>query len=96
MNNECIYSRREVCDILNISLHTLQCWYQWEKKELAKGNVESTYLPKPVQIMNMKGKPLRWSMDMIDNLKKYQSHIVKGRNGIYGEYTNSRVHVRGN
>ncbi len=85
---ECIYSKNEVCQLLGITAFTLQNWYRWEKKEIECKEVTEPYLPVPQKLNNAKGRPLRWSLEMIEELKLYQHQIVKGRNGIYGKYTN--------
>lgn len=88
MSNEKMYSNNEVCEILKISTWTLINWYQWQKKQIAKGLIEEEYLPKPIKLEHEKGKPNKWTEEMIEQLKNYQSTIVVGRNGIYGAYTN--------
>lgn len=89
---ECIYSREDVCSLLGISVFTMRSWYNWQKKQIEEGIVQEEYLPHPQRIVNAKGQPLMWSLDMIDDLRMYQSSIVKGRNGKYGKYTNPRKH----
>ena len=92
MNEECIYSKRDVCAFLGISTFTLEAWYRWERKEMQSEKVQDYYLPQPVKMKNEKGKPLRWSFAMINLLKDYQAGIIRGRNGIYGKYTNAAWH----
>lgn len=84
----CRYSKRDVCDALGISEFTLNNWYTWQNKRFRDQIVQEEYLPRPMKIEHMKGKPRRWSARMIEILREYQRGIVKGRNGIYGKYTN--------
>ena len=90
--DERIYSKKEVCDMLNISTFTLETWYRWEKKELENEEVVGHYLPQPLRLENTRGKPLRWTYEMIEELKYFQSQIVRGRNGRFGKYTNAKWH----
>ncbi len=90
--NECIYTRNEVCEILGISVFTMNTWYRWQQKQLDNGYIDKEYLPKPQKQLNTKGQPMMWSLDMIGDLKAFQSSIVKGRNGIYGIYSNPKKH----
>ena len=91
--DECVYSKKDVCEILGISTFTLDSWYSWERKEIKSKSVNDFYLPKPMQASNEVGRPLRWSLDMIDSLRVYKSRIVRGRNGKYGKYTNAKWHA---
>ncbi len=88
----CLYSKKEVCGILDISEFTLDTWYMWESKDLRNEEVEEHYLPVPIKEMNTKGRPRRWTLEMIADLKDFQDSIVRGRNGRYGKYTNSKWH----
>jgi hypothetical protein len=88
----CIYSRNDVCEMLGISTFTLTNWYKWERKELSEQIVDEEYLPRPVQLEHVKGRPLRWSYEMVTSLMEYKEHIVKGRNGRFGKYTNTKWH----
>ena len=90
--DECIYSRTEVCQMLDISVHTLDTWYRWQNRLLRDGLVEKEYLPKPERVTNLKGQPSRWSMDMVGELKSFKSSIIRGRKGIYGIYSNPKKH----
>lgn len=92
MNEECIYSKKDVCTMLGITSFTIENWYRWERKEIENGNVEEPYLPCPEKLENAKGRPFRWSMKMIEKLRDYQKNIVHGRNGRYGKYTNASRH----
>lgn len=92
MFEDFIYSKEEVCSMLGITHFTLENWYRWEKKELKEGNAVGNYLPVPVQLENTKGRPLRWSLSMVNELSEYKKSIVKGRNGRYGKYTNYAWH----
>lgn len=83
-----MYSAYEICKELNITIYTLSNWYRWEKKQIKEGLVEQAYLPEPIRIPNVKGKPRRWDSNMLKQLKKYKEHIVIGRNGVYGVYSN--------
>ena len=87
-----LYSKQQVCDILGISFYTLNNWYRWQKKSLDSREISEEYLPKPIKITNAKGCPLMWTMHMIERLKEYKKRIVRGRNGEFGKYTNSRKH----
>ena len=81
-----MYSSKQVCEILGISSYTFANWYRWERKEVNKGC--QPYLPEPIRASNERGKPRYWSDEMLDQLKEFQSNIVVGRNGKYGEYSN--------
>ena len=87
-----MYSRKDVCEKLGISEYTLDTWYLWESRSLKNGDVSAHYLPVPVKDKSLKGCPRRWSLEMIIDLKDYQNKIVRGRNGIYGKYTNPACH----
>ncbi|WP_026669119.1 hypothetical protein [Butyrivibrio sp. AE3006] len=86
------YSKNDVCSILGITSFTLENWYRWERKEITNKAVTDNYLPQPIKLENQKGKPLRWSLEMVELLKAYQDQIVRGRNGKYGKYTNAHWH----
>lgn len=88
MSNKKVYRIDEVCKELNVSVHTLQKWYQWESRSLIEGTITERYLPVPEKLMNERGKPKIWTSSQIKELKKYASSIVVGRNGKYGRYTN--------
>lgn len=83
-----MYSANEVCTKLKISSWTLANWYRWERKQIDNGNVEGPYLPEPIRLEHVKGKPRRWTGEMVKELKDYKKNIVTGRNGIYGVYSN--------
>ena len=82
------YTTREVCELLGITNYTLTNWYSWQKKRLNEGLVSEPYLPQPTRLENGKGRPRQWTGKMIKQLQEYQKHIVVGRNGIYGMYSN--------
>lgn len=88
MVNEKLYSATEICEELKISIWTLSNWYTWERKQLADKIVAQRYLPQPVRLNNQKGKPRRWSAEMLEQLRVYQKSIVTGRLGSYGAYSN--------
>jgi len=88
MVNEKMYSATDVCAELNISRFTLTHWYDLQSNLLRDGMITEKYLPEPVRLTNERGKPRRWTQEMVDALRKYQENIVVGRNGIYGMYTN--------
>ncbi len=92
MFDECVYTKNDVCNLLGITIYTLNNWYRYERKELQSKSVEEPYLPHPMQIQNEVGKPLRWSLEMIDELRVYQKSIIRGRNGRFGKYSNARWH----
>lgn len=92
MNNETLYSKKTVCEMLEITTFTIENWYRWEQKELQNGEITERYLPIPIKLQNVKGRPLQWTMDMIEILMKYKESIVHGRNGKYGKYTNAAWH----
>lgn len=83
-----MYSADEVCKEVGISSWTLGNWYRWERKQIESGRVEGNYLPIPERRDDLKGKPRRWSADMVKELKNFKKSIVVGRNGIYGVYSN--------
>jgi hypothetical protein len=88
MSNEKIYLIDEVCEILKVSTHTLQKWYQWERYELRDGIVSENYLPIPNKLTNKRGKPKFWTENQIKELQKFKNEIVMGRNGRFGKYSN--------
>lgn len=88
MDDMRVYSKMEVCEMLGISYFTLQNWYNWQKKELSSNPEQREYLPRPIKIEHKRGRPLMWSKEMVEMLRVYQSGMVRGRNGIYGKYTN--------
>jgi|GEM_PF-2451251 transposase len=92
MADEYLYSKKDVCEMLGISYFTIENWYRWERKEISNGNVQEAYLPRPKKLDNVKGRPLRWSGKMIEELRDYQKKLVRGRNGRYGKYTNAVWH----
>ena len=92
MFDEFNFSKKDVCERLGISIYTLEAWYRWERMELIDDDSKKPYLPQPVKMENMKGRPQRWSLSMINILRDYQSGIIRGRNGIYGKYTNAAWH----
>lgn len=88
MSNEKMYLIDEVCEKLNISTHTLQKWYQWERYELKDGVVTENYLPIPNKLTDRRGKPKVWSEKQLKELQKFKNEMVMGRNGRYGKYSN--------
>lgn len=88
MSNEKTYRANEVCEILGISIHTFQKWYQWEKAQLKDGSITKNYLPVPEKLTNQRGKPKYWTEKQVQQLKEYKSTIVVGRYGKYGKYSN--------
>ena len=90
--DECIYPRNQVCEMLGISSFTIINWYQWQDKLIKTGEVRDKYLPVPKKMQNVKGRPLMWSLAMINQLRMYQEGIKHGRNGIYGRFTNAKKH----
>lgn len=93
MSTQIEYRAADVCRELNITNYTLTNWYTWEHKRIASGEVTEPYLPEPQRLTEQKGKPRVWTKEQVDQLRDYQSHIVVGRNGIYGEFTNP-VHTQ--
>ena len=92
MFDDLIYSKEDVCSMLGITHFTLENWYRWERKELKEGAIDVKYLLVPTKLENVKGKPLRWSLSMINELIEYKNSIVRGRNGKFGKYTNCAWH----
>lgn len=90
--DRCVYSRNQVCEMLGISVFTIRNWYEWQRKQLNNGDISEAYLPTPKKMKNVQGQPLMWSLEMVEQLRKYQSGIIRGRNGIYGKYTNAAWH----
>lgn len=88
MKSEKTYNIYELCEYLNVSSWTLLHWYNLEKKQLKDGLITECYLPQPLRLEKVKGRPKSWTQEMADKLKEYQSSIVMGRNGIYGVYSN--------
>lgn len=78
----------EVCVLLNISPHTLKTWYNWESKQLKQNLICERYLPIPQKMEHTKGQPRMWTGEMVDELKEFKEHIVTGRNGKFGMYSN--------
>lgn len=88
MSNEKLYSADEICKELNITIYTLSNWYRWQTKQIKNQNVKEPYLPEPIRVMNVKGRPRRWNKDMLAQLKEFKKNLVVGRNGVYGMYSN--------
>jgi hypothetical protein len=88
MQTEKLYNASQVCERLGITIYTLTNWYNWEKKGLRDGLVKEPYLPEPLRMTNVKGKPRMWTETMVEGLTEYQKGIVTGRNGSYGIYSN--------
>ena len=88
MSNEKMYTADEICAELNISSFTLQHWYNLQSVQIKDGLITEKYLPEPIRVQTMRGKPRRWTEEMLNELRKYKEGIVIGRNGIYGIYTN--------
>ena len=88
MSNEKKYSVTQICEELNISVFTLRHWYDLQTKQIKDGLIEKPYLPEPNRDLTMKGRPRYWTKSQLNELKKYQSSITYGRNGIYGVYSN--------
>lgn len=83
-----LYNATEVCEALGISHHTLSFWYRLERKQLSEGLITESYLPEPIKMKNLRGKPNMWDTNMLEALKNFKANIVTGRNGINGAYTN--------
>lgn len=88
MVDEKMYSVNEICAELNISIFTLSHWYDLQQAQIKEGLIDKPYLPEPLRLSDQRGKPRRWTESMVEELRKYQSNIVVGRNGIYGAYSN--------
>lgn len=88
MSNEKTYLLNEVCEEVNISIHTLQKWYQWERYELKEGLVSKNYLPIPTKLTDKRGKPRIWTESQVEELKKFKENMVIGRKGRFGKYSN--------
>ena len=84
MNDEKMYSADEICKELKITHWTLTNWYAWEKK------LGLSDLPQPIVLEHAKGKPRRWTEDMLNQLQEFKTNIVVGRNGKFGEFTNPK------
>ncbi len=80
--------KNEVCEILGVSVHTFDKWYNWQYKLLKEGKIEKPYLPKPTPLLDQRGKPNGWTNKQIKELVEYQKSIIHGRNGTYGMYSN--------
>lgn len=88
MSNTQMYRADEICKELNISNWTLMNWYRWEKKLLNSGEVEVPYLPVPERVTCEKGQPRIWTSEQLEQLKDFKKHIIVGRNGSFGKYSN--------
>lgn len=88
MQNNNLLNAKELCEKLNISSYTLANWYRWENKMIREGLITERYLPTPVIDYSKRGAPRYWDNDMLEQLKEYKKHIVVGKNGIYGKYSN--------
>lgn len=88
MQNNNLLNAKELCEKLNISSYTLANWYRWENKMIREGLITERYLPRPVIDYSKRGAPRYWDNDMLEQLKEYKKHIVVGKNGIYGKYSN--------
>lgn len=89
-----MYKANEVCDILGITIWTLTNWYQWERISLEDGTITERVLPIPTKVPNVKGKPRMWSEEQLEELKQFQTTIVRGRNGIMAKVTNPKSRRR--
>lgn len=89
-----MYKANEICDILGITIWTLTNWYQWERISLEDGTITERVLPIPTKVPNVKGKPRMWSEEQLEELKKFQTTIVRGRNGIMAKVTNPKSRRR--
>lgn len=89
-----MYKANEVCDILGITIWTLTNWYQWERISLEDGTINERVLPIPTKVPNVKGKPRMWSDEQLEELKQFQTAIVRGRNGIMAKVTNPKSRRR--
>lgn len=94
MSSEKTYRRNDLCEVLGISVHTLQKWYQWERYSLSDGTVTEKYLPEPHVFETERGKPQYWTEEQLEQLKAYRDSIVVGRKGKYGKYTNPHWHEK--
>lgn len=90
MNETNLFTVNQVCEKLEITTFTLSNWYAWEKK------LGEDYLPKPIILEHQKGKPRRWTEDMIEKLLAFKKTIKKGRYGSYGKFTNPNHKVHKN
>lgn len=88
MQNKNLLNAKELCEKLNISSYTLASWYRWENKMIREGLITERYLPTPVIDYSKRGAPRYWDNVMLEQLKEYKKHIVVGKNGIYGKYSN--------
>ena len=84
----------EVCNVLGITIWTLTNWYQWERISLGDGTITERVLPTPTKMTNVKGKPRMWSDEQIEELKLFQTAIVRGRNGVMAKVTNPKSRRR--
>lgn len=88
MSKQKEYRVYELCNELGISFYTLSNWYRYQTKQLQEGVITERYLPEPIRLEDIKGKPRVWTEKMVSELREYQKNIVTGRNGVYGKYSN--------
>ena len=84
------YSANQVCEKLGITVWTLTNWYQWERISIEDGTLSSRLLPVPERDLTKKGRPRMWSESQLEELKVFQTSIVRGRNGVMAKVTNPR------
>ena len=75
-----IYTAKEICEELGITLQTLNRWYAWEKKSTSPKNVLPK-LPQPI----MEGVRRFWSKRDIQDIKNFQIAYMLNR-GIMKNY----------
>lgn len=88
MDDMNLYDLNQTAEKVGMSPHTITTWYRWEHKDLKYGKVSENYLPVPIKLKGVQGTPRRWTDQMIAQLKVHKRKMSRGRNGIYGEYSN--------
>ena len=92
------YTKPEVVRELQISLYTLDRWYNWEHKRMIAEN-DSSRLPIPQKLSDVRGCPRVWTKEQIEQLKEFRKTYLPagGGKGQYGKYSNSKYEKkRGN
>ena len=85
-----LYSKQEVAKELDVSIYTITNWYKWESKLIRTSEIKQRFLPIPTKIRYAKGQPNYWSFEQIEQLREFKDNMIKGRNGMFGKFTNPK------
>lgn len=81
-NNTNMLTASKVANQLDIAVKTLTNWYKWYQDSSIEKPEDFPRLPEYIQ--THKNGPRYWTQEDVEQLKKFQAWIPRGRNGLMG------------